>query len=378
MTQKQRSHSKLLFTPGPLNTQRAVRDAMLVDMGSRDEVFIKVVAQVRAKLLKLVDKENSAGFSVVPMQGSGTFAVESAISSLIPKHAKILVLINGAYGERIFTMAQKMGREVAAIRSSETAPISAEGLRQYLNTCPEVEFVVLVHCETTTGVINPLEEVAKVVSEAGRSLVVDAMSSFGGVEIDLNQCPVDVLIASSNKCLEGVPGLGFVIAKLDLLERSKGNCASMSLDLHDQWNGLEMAGQFRFTPPTHAILALNAALDLLENEGGVTARNLRYRANHKVLMAGMKSLGFKPVVAAKFQSPIISTFYIPEDPKFDFNEFYQLLADQGLVIYPGKLSLTECFRVGSIGDLRSVDLEILLEAMGCVLKSMGVALGGKK
>ena len=347
---------------------------MLEDMGSRDDAFIHIVSQVREKILKLAVKHGSEGFAVVPMQGSGTFAVEAAISSLIPKEAKTLVLINGAYGERIFKMAQKMGREVDAIRSSETEPISPEALQDFLDAHLEVEFVILVHCETTTGIMNPIDEVARVVSDEGRRLMVDAMSSFGGIELDLVQCPVDVLIASSNKCLEGAPGLGFVVSKKDLLECSESNSASTCLDLYDQWKGLEKGGQFRFTPPTHVILALNKALDQLEQEGGVSARNIRYRANHKLLMAGMKLLGFQAVITPKLQSPIISTFYMPEDPKFDFNKFYQLLADKGLVIYPGKLSSTECFRIGSIGDLRSVDVQILLDAIEGVLETMGVCL----
>lgn len=369
------SYHKRLFTPGPLNTSPGVREAMAVDMGSRDPAFVEIIQQVREGIVSLAAGPATAhDYTAVLMQGSGTFAMEAALGSLVPREARLLVLVNGAYGSRILTIARRIGLEVDSLEFDETKAICPERVDDYLTRHPEVQYLALVHCETTTGVLNPLEKISAIASRANKTLLVDAMSSFGGMEIDLASCPVDILVASSNKCLQGVPGLGFVIAQRDLLQASQGRSHSVSLDLYEQWRGLEADGQFRFTPPTHVVLALHKAIEELGAEGGVAARHKRYVDNHRQLMAGMGALGFVSVVEPGSQSPVISTFRTPDDANFDFEQFYVLLAERDCLIYPGKLPHLDCFRIGTIGNLDGGDISQLLQSIGESLSAMGVRL----
>lgn len=369
------SYNKKLFTPGPLNTSPKVRKAMTVDMGSRDPAFVAIIRQVREALLRLVNiPAAGSSYTSVLMQGSGTFAIEAALGSLIPRESKLLVLINGAYGRRILHIAQRIGHDVDYLEFDETKAVSPELVDDYLTRHPDVQYIALVHCETTTGVLNPLEEISGISSRAKKRLLVDVMSSFGGMEIDLSKYPVDILVASSNKCLQGAPGLGFVITTTQHLGAAQGQSHSPSLDLYEQWRGLEDDGQFRFTPPTHVISALHQAIEELIAEGGVKARNQRYRANHQQLMAGMSELGFEAVIEPGLQSPIISTFHIPEDTHFHFEQLYSLLAERDCLIYPGKLSEVDCFRIGTIGDLDGEDIAKLLRSIQESLTAMDVNL----
>ncbi len=361
-----------LFTPGPLNTSDAVRSAMQRDMGSRDLGFIQIVRDIRGQLLAIA----GAGpeFTAVPVQGSGTFAVESAIGSLLPARGKLLVLANGAYGRRMVTIAERLGIAVDTIENPETEPNDPASVKAHLATHPEVTHVAAVHCETTTGIINPIAEIGAVVAAAGRRFVVDAMSSFGGMPVDIAGWNIDCLVASANKCLEGVPGLAFAIVRIASLEASRGCARSLSLDLHAQWEELERSGQFRFTPPTHVILALAAALEALTREGGVAAREKRYRDNHRIVVAGMEAMGFQPVLRPELRSPIITAFHSPSDPRFDFAKFYHLLAQRDLLIYPGKLSGIDSFRIGTIGHLKTQDFADLLAGIRAALDALHVAL----
>ena len=350
-----------LFTPGPINTSDAVRNAMQRDVGSRDASFIAIVLQIRGELLKIAVA--GPDFTTVLMQGSGTFAIEAAVGSLIPADGKLLVLVNGAYGRRIVTIAQQLGIAVDCIETPETEPNDPAALKAHLSAHPGITHVAAVHCETTTGILNPIAELGAVVASSGRRFIVDAMSSFGGLPIDVAAWKIDCLISSANKCLEGVPGIAFAIVRTALLQESRGRARSLSLDLCAQWDELERSGQFRFTPPTHVILALAAALEELAREGGVTAREKRYRENQRALLSGMKSMGFRPVLRDDVQSPIITAFHSPADPRFDFEDFYRRLALRGLIIYPGKLSRIDSFRIGTIGQLTLRDLADLLEAV---------------
>lgn len=361
-----------LFTPGPLNTSDSVRQAMQRDMGSRDADFIEIVRNIRRDLLAIP----GAGpeFSVVPVQGSGTFAVESAIGSLLPANGKLLVLVNGAYGKRMVSIAQRLGVAVDSIDSPETEPNDPAAVASHLAAHPEISHVAAVHCETTTGIINPIAEIGAVVAAAGRRFLVDAMSSFGGMPVEVGGWNIDCLLSSANKCLEGVPGLAFAIVRTALLEASRGCARSLSLDLHAQWAELERSGQFRFTPPTHVILALSAALDALTREGGVAAREKRYRNNHRMILAGMEAMGFQPVLRPELRSPIITAFHNPTDPRFDFGEFYHQLAQRALLIYPGKLSGIDSFRIGMIGALTTQDFADLLAGIQIALETMHVSM----
>lgn len=362
---------KLLFTPGPLTTSRTVKEAMLRDLGSRDREFLNVVAEIRERLLALGGLA-SAEYECVLMQGSGTFAIESVLSSVVPHDGKLMVLVNGAYGRRMVQIARVHGIAVEVVEVAENATIEAPLAAERLKQAGDVTHVAVVHCETTTGIVNPIAAIGAAVARAGAAYIVDAMSSFGAIEVDLGAAWIDFLISSANKCIEGVPGFGFVLARRDTLEAAKGRARTLSLDLHAQWAGLEADGQFRFTPPTHALLAFRQALEELEAEGGVAGRGARYRSNHETLRRGMREMGFEAYLADEDQRCIITAYRYPADPRFRFEEFYARLSGRGFVIYPGKLTRAACFRIGTIGRLFPKDVEALLAAIGEVLGEMGV------
>jgi 2-aminoethylphosphonate-pyruvate transaminase len=367
---------KLLFTPGPLTTSATVKAAMLRDAGSRDRDFLETVREIRERLLALggAATPNDAGeYECVLMQGSGTFAIESVISSAIPRDGKLLVLVNGAYGRRIAQMARVHGIETETVETPENCKILPEAVAEGLAASRGVTHVAVVHCETTTGILNPIEAISATVEQAGAAYIVDAMSSFGAIPLNLAAARIDFLISSANKCIEGVPGFGFVLARRRRLLEAKGCARTLSLDLHAQWAGFESDGQFRFTPPTHSLLAFHQALLELEAEGGVAGRAARYRTNHAVLMRGMAELGLEAYLAPEDQNYIITAFRYPEQPRFRFEELYGRLSELGFIIYPGKLTTEPCFRIGTIGRLSSADIDGLLSGVRRVLQEMGVA-----
>lgn len=365
---------KLLFTPGPLTTSHSVKEAMLRDVGSRDDEFIALIRRIRDALLGLGGVSQSAGYEAVLMQGSGTFGVESVISSVVPANGKLLVAVNGAYGERMARMAARHRIPVEVLRTAENQAPNPEDIRRLLAAQPSITHVALVHCETTTGMLNPIEAIGAAVRDAGRAFIVDAMSSFGAIPIHLENACIDFLISSSNKCIQGVPGFSFVLAKREKLLASEGSARTLSLDLLEQWRGLEQSGQFRYTPPTHAILGFSRALRELNEEGGVAARGKRYLRNQELLASGMRAMGFRAYLSPEVQSCIITAFYFPTDPKFAFEPFYRRLSDKGFIIYPGKISRAETFRIGSIGHLFESDIRALLEAIRETLGEMEVTL----
>jgi len=365
------SREKLLFTPGPLSTSDTVKQAMLLDLGSRDTEFLSLVGRIRRRLLKIGLAENGL-YEAVLMQGSGTFAIESVLSSVIPRHGKLLVAINGAYGHRMAKIAAILGVSSESMVFEEATPVQAERVRLALANDPAITHVGTVHCETSTGIMNPIAELGCVVNEARRIFIVDAMSSFGGIPIDIPADKIDFLVSSANKCLQGVPGFAFVLARRDLLQAAEGCARSLSLDLLAQWKGLEHDGQFRFTPPTHALLAFWQALEELEEEGGIEARSSRYRANRQTLMEGMTELGFDTYLAPQYQSHIITSFRFPASKHFDFDVFYQRLSDLGFVIYPGKVSNADCFRIGTIGHIFPQDMSALVDNIRRVLGKMQI------
>jgi 2-aminoethylphosphonate-pyruvate transaminase len=336
---------------------------MMRDLGSRDREFLEIVRDIRKRLLAIGGAQGG-DYECVLMQGSGTFAVESVISSVIPRGGRLLVLVNGAYGRRIVQMARVHGIEVQVLESPENQKILASDVRQHLAATPGTTHVAVIHCETTTGIVNPIVEIGKAVKDAGGLYMVDAMSSFGAIPVSLANASIDFLVSSANKCIEGVPGFGFILARRAALEGTRGQARSLSLDLHAQWAGLEGDGQFRFTPPTHALLAFHQALNELDAEGGVAGRSARYQENHRVLAEGMAALGVEPYLSQEDQSCIITTYRYPADPGFSFEDFYSRLSELGFVIYPGKLSQAPCFRIGTVGRLNSEDIKGLLAAIG--------------
>ena len=363
----------LLFTPGPLTTSASVKAAMQRDLGSRDSEFIRTVAEIRSQLLRIAGVSKEAGYEAVLMQGSGTFAIEAVLGSVIPDTGRLLVLANGAYGERMVQIAERLKIDFTVQRWPEDQSPDAVTVRELLQTSRPTH-VAIVHLETTTGILNPLDEIAADVHESGCQLIVDAMSSFGGVPLDVAALRPEYLISSANKCLEGVPGFSFVIARRAALQQTAGWARSVSLDLHAQWRGLESNGQFRFTPPTHALLAFAEAIQEFHDEGCVAARAQRFRANRAALLAGIRRLGFREYLAAERQSDIITSFRYPADPAFDFSQFYRRLAERGFVIYPGKVSHADCFRIGTIGRISADDVKALVAAIELVLRELGVSV----
>ncbi|MCH7930003.1 MAG: 2-aminoethylphosphonate--pyruvate transaminase [Proteobacteria bacterium] len=360
----------LLLTPGPLTTSRQTKAAMVRDWGSRDTEFIALNARVRQRLVALAGGEGT--HVCVPVQGSGTFAIEATVGTLLPRDGKMLVLVNGAYGQRIARICEIMGRACATIETPEDVPNDPAALDSALAADGGVTHVAVIHCETTSGMLNPLAEVATVTARHGRSLIIDAMSAFGAIPLDAREIPFDALVASSNKCLEGVPGMGFAIIREQALAKAAGNAHSLSLDLHHQWTAMEGNGQWRFTPPTHVIAAFDQALTEHAAEGGVAGRGARYRRNREVLVEGMRALGFATMLPDRLQAPIIVTFHTPADPNFDFETFYDHLRARGYAIYPGKLTVADSFRIGCIGRIDEDDIRGVLAAIEEALGEMGV------
>jgi 2-aminoethylphosphonate-pyruvate transaminase len=366
---------KILLTPGPLTTSESVKQAMQVDWGSRDGAFIEMTARIRRRLVALANGDPD--HVCVPVQGSGTFAVEATLGTLLSRQTnKLLILINGAYGRRMARICEKSGQPFALYETAENTPPDAAHLAKLLHQDSTLSHVAAVHCETTSGILNPLAEIAEIVAGANRSLIVDAMSTFGAIPIDLPALKADAVIASANKCLEGVPGVGFALLKKSALDRSEGNSASLSLDLHDQFTYMEKTGQWRFTPPTHVLAALDQALTELETEGGVAARGQRYTGNCGVLVEGLTRLGFETFLPAPLQAPIIVTIRMPADNRFDFQQLYASLNNHGIVLYPGAVSQEKSFRIGCIGQVFESDMTRTLAAIGDVLKDMGVPREG--
>ncbi len=364
-----------LLTPGPLTTSDQTKRAMLRDWGSRDTDFIALNKRVRDRLVAIA---GGIGTHVaVPLQGSGTFVVEAMLGTFVPRAGKLLILVNGAYGRRMARMCEYYGRAHATYETTEDAPPDPAEVDTRLAKDPAITHVAIVHCETTSGILNPVADVAAVVVKRGRRLLVDSMSAFGALPIDAREIGFDALAASANKCLEGVPGMGFVIAREAALKECDGNAVSLSLDLYEQWRAMERNGQWRFTPPTHVIAAFARALEQHEAEGGVAGRGARYRRNCRVLIDGLRALGFEMLLPERVQAPIIVTVHTPADPRFDFARFYDALRDKGYVIYPGKLTVADTFRIGCIGAVAEAEMEGALAAIRDTLREFGVTHCGR-
>jgi 2-aminoethylphosphonate-pyruvate transaminase len=357
----------LLLTPGPLSTTKSVKSVMLRDWCTWDADYNHIVQQIRRQLVTLATAEPDDNYTAVLMQGSGTFSVEATLTSALPAEGRLLVLANGAYGRRMGEIARRSGIAFLLQDSGEQHPPDLNRLADTLAADAAITHVAVVHCETTTGMLNPIAEIGAVVKQYGRGYLVDAMSSFGGIPMDMAAIQADWLVSSANKCIQGVPGFGFVIARRAELEKARGRARSLSLDLFDQWETMETKnGKWRFTSPTHAVRAFAQALVELEAEGGVVRRHRRYQENHAILTDGMASLGFEPLLPAPLQSPIITAFRSPTVPAYEFDRFYQALKARGFVIYPGKVTDLDTFRIGHIGDVRPDDMHRLVKTIAAV------------
>jgi 2-aminoethylphosphonate-pyruvate transaminase len=355
----------LLLTPGPLSTSPTVRKALLRDWCTWDDDYnLGVVTPIREKLARLAAGDAASDYTAVLMQGSGSFSVEAMIGAAVPRDGKLLVLANGAYGSRLASIASYLDIDHIVHDCGELDQPDQDKLAATLRGDSAITHVVLVHNETTTGMLNPLEEIAGIVKSAGRILMVDAMSSFGGIPIDVPGLGIDYIVSSANKCIQGVPGFGFVVCKRAVLEKCGGNARSLSLDLFAQWRTMEEGnGKWRFTSPTHTVRAFAQALKELDEEGGIPARHARYTENHRVLVEGMERLGFKCVLRRDWQSPIITGFHSPDAPDYSFKSFYDALKTHGFVIYPGKVTGIESFRIGTIGHVFPEDMAKLITAV---------------
>jgi 2-aminoethylphosphonate-pyruvate transaminase len=364
---------KILLTPGPLTTTLRTKLAMLRDWGSWDSDFNDVTARVRRSLLRILHGEDS--HVVVPLQGSGTFSVEAAVATIVPRDGHVLVLDNGAYCKRAARLTSLMGRTCTVMGFDEATQVSAAALEEKLAADKTISHVILIHCETGAGVLNPLQAVADVCARHGKGLIVDAMSSFGALPIDARETKFDALVAASGKCLEGVPGMGFVFIRKAILEGCAGRSQSLAMDLHDQHAYMEKTGQWRFTPPTHVVVALAEAIAQFEAEGGQPSRLARYTQNYQTLIHGMSRLGFMPFLDPAIQAPIIVTFHAPGDARYDFKTFYAQARQRGFILYPGKLTQVETFRVGCIGAIGPNEIEQAVQAVALALEDMGIASG---
>jgi len=365
-----------LLTPGPLTTSPRTKDSMLRDWGSWDSDFNSITTRVRESLVRILHGEGA--YECVPLQGSGTFAVEAAIGTLVPRDGHVLVPLNGAYCQRIARICKVLDRRLTTLDFAEDAPITAAAVEAALARDASITHVALVHCETSTGILNPLHEIALVVARHSKGLIVDAMSSFGALEIDVRQTPVDALIAASGKCLEGVPGMGFVLVRRALLERCEGISPSLAMDLYDQWVYMGKTTQWRFTPPTHVVAALDSALAQYFAEGGLAARGARYAVNCRQLTEGLARLGLRTFLPSAIQAPIIVTVHAPADPNYDFKRFYNAVKERGYILYPGKLTAVETFRVGCMGQLGAAGMNGAVAAIDAGLRSLGIRMGAER
>lgn len=344
-----------LLTPGPLTTTDTVKQEMLFDHCTWDDEYKKITLEIREQLLELAHADSDI-YTVVLMQGSGTFGVESVLSSVVGANEKLLIAANGAYGERMEEIARHNQIPYVIYREQYNQIPSAEKIKKLLEDEPSITHVSMVHSETTSGILNDIEAVAKVVKAAGKTFIIDAMSSFGGIDIDVQRMGIDFIVSSANKCIQGVPGFSFIICRKDKLEESKGKARSLSLDLYDQWQVMDADGKWRFTSPTHTVLAFAQALKELKEEGGIPAREVRYRRNHAVLIENMQKLGIRPYISSKYQGPIITTFFYPDQCNFSFQEMYIFMKERGYAIYPGKVTEADTFRIGNIGEIYEEDI----------------------
>ncbi len=365
-----RGNDPILLTPGPLTTSLRTKQAMLNDWGSWDAAFNSITASIRRDVVEIINGGDD--YTCVPLQGSGTFSVEAAIGTLVPRDGKVLVPNNGAYCARIVRICKYLNRAVIDLTVPEDQPTTGAIVEAALAADSSITHVAQVHCETGAGILNDLAGVAQACRKHGKGLIVDAMSSFAALPIDVRSIPFDALVAASGKCLEGVPGMGFVIVRKSLLESRAGNAHSLAMDLHDQYVYMEKTTQWRYTPPTHVVAALRVAIDQYKEEGGQPARLARYSNNCATLIDGMAALGFRPFLSSAVQAPIIVTFHAPADPAYEFKRFYEMTRDRGYILYPGKLTQVETFRVGCIGAIDSNEMRNVVSAVEQTLKAMGI------
>jgi 2-aminoethylphosphonate-pyruvate transaminase len=362
----------LLLTPGPLTTALSVKEVMLHDWGARDSTFISINNFILKRVTEIAN--GGTKYVTVPIQGSGSFGVEAMLTTFVPSTGRVLILINGQYGERAKRICKIANRKYTVYRTPEDKIPDFEAVQRVLKRVPSITHIFLVHCETTSGILNPLEEIAELARTYRKRLLIDAISSFGAIPLDARVLNFDALVASPNKCLEAIPGVAFVVCRNESLKKTKGNATTLVLDLHDQWRNFAKTDQYRFTPPIHVIVSLSQALQEFAREGGAAGRLGRYQENCRLLVRGMRILGFEPFLPDCLQGPMVVTFRMPTAARFVFSTFYNNLKERGFIIYPGKLKVAKSFQIGCMGHLYPEDMRNLLVAVRETLTEMKVAL----
>lgn len=356
-----------LFTPGPLNTSAQVRAAMNTDVGSRTPTLSEVTRKIRASLQEIANC--SPDYTAVLLQGSGTFALEAMVTSLLTTQEHfVLVVSNGVYGDRIGQICQVHGIKHILLKLETTMPINASLVEEALRQNNKITHIVAVQFETAIGVLNDVNSLLQVAAIHNCEVMIDAMSSFGALPIDYSSPALTAVASSANKCLHSVPGVSFVIVRLEKLLGS-ANPRTISLDLKAQYQEFEKSGQWRFTPPTHALLAFSAAIDEFINAGGIQARLQHYSALNKQLIDGLGAINIHPAIATEYRAPMITTFIINNE-MLSFKFLYNELFKYGLVIYPSSFIQEKSFRVGCIGDINSSDIDELINSIEHICKAV--------
>lgn len=364
-------HDTYLLTPGPLTTAVETREAMLFDKSPNSPEMVEMVKGIRQYLVSLTGGEGK--YECIPLQGSATYGIEAAFLTLVDKAtSKVLVVENGFYGVRLREVIEALGHNVVGLECPVIPPVSSADIRTALDEDPAITHLALCHCDTGTGVLNPLEGIADLCKERGIKLMIDAIASFGGFDIGAEALDFEAVMVSPNKCLEGVPGVAFVICKHRSLVEGEGRAPSSVLDLYAQWAFMEEKGWFRTTPPTHVLLAMANAVERHKAEGGIEARNARYQRNWQRLVDGLRQHGFATFLPDEYASPIIATFHDPDDPNYTFPAFYAAMEKRGFVIFPGRLTSAHTFRVGTMGDLTEGDMSLIIQAVLDSMAEIGV------
>lgn len=361
-----------LLTPGPVTVPQSIKEGMMADRSANSAPVIEMVRRIRSYLLEICS--GTENFECVPLQGSATYAVEAVFQSLVPKGSRILVIENGAYGTRMARLAEVAGFDVKKLSFGLQPMPTAADVAAALDADPGIDYVSLCHVETSTGALNPIEEIAAVARARGKKVIIDAVASFGGIPIDVEALDLEALIISPNKCFESVPGIGIVIARRTTLEEAEGRSVSLCLDLHDQWAFLQEHGFFRWTPPTHVLGAFAEAVRLHEVEGGVPSRNARYREHWSRLVDALRQRGFTTMLPDKYNAPIVTSFNVISHPNFTFDGLFNALDKRGVIIFPGNFPAVGTFRIGVMGDLQKPDIDYIIQCIDDALEEMDVSL----
>ncbi len=356
-----------LLTPGPVSVTRATQEAMLVQRASGDADFVADVRFARDYLVGLVGGGDD--YTAIPVPGSATYANEAAIAALVPPGRTLLIHSNGVYGDRLVEISEALGIPSVVLRTEPFTVPETAAFAELIT--PDTSHIMVVHCETSTGILNPLEGVAQLCRERGLGLLVDAVASYGAIPIDAAALGADAITLSSNKCMGGVPGIGWAVMRRAALEAGP-RPRVLSLDLLDQDRHLAKTGTFRFTPPMQVLAAFAQACREHEAEGGCPARLARFEANWRRLVDGMRQMGFRTVVPDAHASPIVATFHNPDHPAYSFDALFQGMKRRGFIIFPGRLALADTFRIACMGDVSEADMGRAMTAVAETMEEMGI------